>query len=66
MATVIDGTDGDDLIVQNSKIELDVYTYGGDDEVVLNLVGKYGGFNDVNTGSGNEIVRKSCEGGNIN
>lgn len=65
MATVIDGTDGDDLIVQNSKIELDVYTYGGDDEVVLNLIGTYGGFNKVNTGSGDDIVRNSFEGGNL-
>jgi Ca2+-binding RTX toxin-like protein len=61
---VIKGNSGDNLIVQNSRIEVEVYAYGGDDEIVLNRVDQYGGFNYVDAGSGNDLVRNSFEGGN--
>ena len=64
MVVVIKGTNGDNLIVQNSRIEVEVYAYGGDDEIVLNRVDQYGGFNYVEAGSGNDLVRNSFEGGN--
>jgi serralysin len=64
MVVVIDGTNGRDRIVQNGWVELEVYTYGGDDEIILNRVDSRGGFNYVNAGSGNDIVRNSFEGGN--
>lgn len=65
MAVIIDGTDDDDLIVQNYRIEVDVYAYGGNDEIILNRTDKWGGFNRVNAGTGNDTVRNSFEGGNV-
>lgn len=64
MVVVIKGTNGNNLIVQNSRIEVEVYAYGGDDEIVLNRIDQYGGFNYVDAGSGNDLVRNSFEGGN--
>jgi hypothetical protein len=40
--------------------DLTVYTYGGNDRIYLNLVGKYGGFNTVYAGrqrSGPQFLR---------
>ncbi len=65
MTVVIDGTDWDDRIVQNYRIKLEVYAYGGDDEIILNRVDQYGGSNYVEAGSGNDIVRNSFEGDNL-
>ena len=43
---------------------MEIYTYGGDDEIVLNLTSSRGGLNYVEAGSGNDLVRNSFEGGN--
>jgi serralysin len=64
MVVVVKGTNGDDLIVQNSRGPMDVYAYGGDDEIVLNRIDSLGGNNYVEAGSGNDIVRNSFEGNN--
>lgn len=64
MTYIINGTRYADYIVQGNKIELEVYAYGGNDEIVLNRVDQYGGFNYVEAGSGNDIVRNRFEGGN--
>lgn len=64
MVVVIKGTNGNNLIVQNSRIEVEVYAYGGNDEIVLNRIDRFGGFNYVDAGSGNDLVRNSFEGGN--
>lgn len=65
MAVIIDGTDWDDKIVQNYRIEVEIYAYGGDDEIILNRVDKFGGSNYVEAGSGNDIVRNDFEGDNL-
>ena len=54
MVVVVKGTNGDDLIVQNSRGPMDVYAYGGDDEIVLNRIDSRGGNNYVEAGSGND------------
>jgi serralysin len=64
MAFVYRGTDGDDYVAQNSRTEVEIYTYGGDDEIVLNRTDSRGGLNYVESGSGNDLVRNSFEGGN--
>lgn len=64
MAYVYKGTNGDDYVVQNSRTEVEIYTYGGDDEIVLNRTDSRGGLNYVEAGSGNDLVRNSFEGGN--
>ena len=64
MAYVYRGTNGDDYVVQNSRTEVEIYTYGGDDEIVLNRTDSRGGLNYVEAGSGNDLVRNSFEGGN--
>lgn len=58
------GTSGRDYVYQDSRIEVDVYTYGGNDSIWLNLVSPDGGFNYVDAGSGNDYVKNSFEGGN--
>ena len=64
MAYVFRGTSGDDYVVQNSRVEVEIYTYGGDDEIVLNRTDSLGGLNYVEAGSGDDLVRNSFEGGN--
>ncbi|QRM54805.1 calcium-binding protein [Sinorhizobium sp. BG8] len=64
MTTYIYGTDDDDFIQQNSAVDLRVYAYAGDDEIILNRVDSLGGFNWVSAGDGDDIVRNSYEGGN--
>lgn len=58
------GTSGRDTVTQNSRDEVDIFTYGGNDKIYLNLVSSYGGFNYVEAGSGNDYVKNSFEGGN--
>ena len=66
MAKIIYGTDWDDRIVQNTSWSAaDIYTYDGDDEIILNRVDQYGGSNYVDAGRGNDIVRNSFEGDNL-
>lgn len=64
MTYVFKGTNGDDYVVQGSRTQVEIYTYGGNDEIILNRTDKYGGLNYVEAGSGNDIVRNSFEGGN--
>lgn len=58
------GTSGRDTVTQNSRDEVDIFTYGGNDKIYLNLVNSYGGFNYVEAGSGNDYVKNWFEGGN--
>lgn len=44
--------------------ELDIYAYGGNDRIYLNISGPNGGFNFVDAGSGNDQVFNIYEGGN--
>jgi len=64
MTVVIKGSKYADYIIQNSRIKLEIYTYGGNDEIVLNRTDKYGGLNFVDAGSGNDYVKNYFEGGN--
>ena len=64
MATRIYGTDGSDIIRQNSTPFVTVYAYGGNDTIYLTLGGRNGGFNTVYGDAGNDRVYNSFEGGN--
>lgn len=59
-----DGTPYADLVKQDGRVEVDIYTYGGNDKIYLNLVSPDGGFNYVEAGSGNDYVHNRFEGGN--
>ncbi|KQY19851.1 calcium-binding protein [Rhizobium sp. Root482] len=63
MAT-IRGTDGDDLLKQNSRVEVSIYGYDGDDDIYLNRTDRYGGNNFVDAGDDNDLVVNYFEGGN--
>ncbi len=63
MAT-IRGTNGKDYIVQNKVIAVDIYGYGGNDDILLNRTDVYGGNNYVDAGSGHDKVVNYFEGGN--
>ena len=66
MVTVVKGTNGPDTIWQNRYgPDLEIYTYAGNDRVYLNLGGNLGGFNYVDTASGNDRVQNVFEGGNL-
>ncbi|MCR6498839.1 calcium-binding protein [Shinella sp. CPCC 101442] len=65
MTVIIDGSEEDDLIIQNYRIALEVRTFEGDDEIRLNRVDKFGGSNWVDAGSGNDLVINSFEGDNL-
>ncbi len=64
MATIIDGTDGDDIIKQNRYAEVEIYGNGGDDDIYLNRTDSFGGFNYVEAGTGHDYVLNYFEGGN--
>ncbi len=64
MATTIYGTSGDDIIQQNSKVEVTIYGNGGDDDIYLNRTDDLGGFNTVDAGTGHDYVLNYFEGGN--
>ncbi|RCW27581.1 putative secreted protein (type I secretion substrate) [Ciceribacter lividus] len=64
MATNIYGTSYNDVIYQDGYPYVNIYAYGGNDRIYLNLGGNYGGFNYVNAGSGNDRVENTFEGGN--
>ncbi|MCF3642697.1 calcium-binding protein [Rhizobium sp. TRM95111] len=64
MATIIEGTNGRDVIYQDWDEEVEVYAYGGNDDIYLNLVNRYGGYNYVEAGSGDDYVQNGFEGGN--
>ena len=64
MATTIYGTSGDDIIQQNSKVDVTIYGRGGDDDIYLNRTDDLGGFNYVDAGTGHDYVLNYFEGGN--
>lgn len=66
MAKIIDGTNGKDYIVQGdySGFPVEIYGYGGNDTIYLNVTSSYGGLNYVEAGSGNDKVVNYFEGGN--
>ncbi|MFP5075877.1 calcium-binding protein [Rhizobium sp. YIM 134829] len=64
MATIIDGTDGNDRIVQGSDVAVEIYGYGGNDSIYLNRTDDLGGGNYVDAGSGNDTVVNYFEGDN--
>lgn len=63
---IIDGTNGSNYIVQSdySGRPVDIYGYGGNDTIYLNVTSSYGGDNYVSAGSGNDKVVNYFEGGN--
>ena len=66
MAKIIVGDDGKDYIVQseNSRLPVEIYSYGGNDTIYLNVTSSYGGNNIVEAGNGNDKVVNYFEGGN--
>ncbi|MDI7861192.1 calcium-binding protein [Rhizobiaceae bacterium n13] len=65
MAGDVYGTSGPDTIYQSDYgYELNIWGYGGNDRIYLNVGGVNGGFNWVSAGTGNDRVRNVFEGGN--
>lgn len=65
MAGNVYGTNGpDDIYQRQYGYELNIWAYGGNDRIYLNVGGNNGGFNWVKAGSGNDWVRNVFEGGN--
>ena len=65
MAATVYGTYYADSIYQDAYgSDLAIYTYEGDDDIYLNIVGNYGGGNYVAAGLGNDYVKNWFEGGN--
>lgn len=63
--TTVRGDDFANVIYQDDYgHELDIYAYGGNDRIYLNITGTYGGFNWVDAGSGQDQVYNVFEGGN--
>lgn len=63
--TIVTGNNGNDTIYQDDYgYELEIYSYGGNDRIYLNLGGAYGGFNYVEAGDGDDQVYNVYEGGN--
>jgi serralysin len=63
---IIDGTNSSNYIVQSdySGRPVDIYGYGGNDTIYLNVTSSYGGDNYVSAGTGNDKVVNYFEGGN--
>lgn len=66
MATEIFGNDYNNTIRQSNyaSAEVDIYAYGGNDVIYLDVGGNNGGFNYVEAGSGADRVYNYFEGGN--
>lgn len=64
MGVTITGTSGANEIVQGNRSEIIVNALGGNDVIVLNLVGNLGGGNVVDAGSGSDTVENRTEDGN--
>lgn len=58
------GNDYANTVWQGNVPEVEIYTYGGNDKIYLNLVSPDGGFNYVDAGAGNDYVKNWFEGGN--
>lgn len=68
MGRTLSLTAGNDRFVQglaNANVEINLFTLGGDDTVILNRVGNLGGGNRVDTGAGNDGVVNLTEFGNV-
>ncbi|MCW0000364.1 calcium-binding protein [Pararhizobium sp. YC-54] len=63
---IIDGTNSNNYIVQSdySTRPVDIYGYGGNDTIYLNVTSSYGGDNYVSAGTGDDKVVNYFEGGN--
>lgn len=66
MATEIFGNNYNNTIRQSNyaSSEVDIYAYGGNDTIYLDVGGRYGGFNYVEAGAGADRVYNYFEGGN--
>ncbi len=64
MGVTITGDNNKNEIIQGNRSEIIVNALGGNDVIVLNLVGNLGGGNFVDAGSGDDIVDNRTEGGN--
>ncbi len=63
---IIDGTNGSNNIVQGdySGRPVEIYGYGNNDTIHLDVTSSYGGDNYVDAGKGNDKVVNNFEGGN--
>lgn len=64
MATKIRGTEGTDKVIQGNRTELDIRTFGGNDQIKLDRDDDLGGDNFVDAGDGRDVVVNFFEGGN--
>ncbi len=64
MGVLITGNDNLNEIIQGNRSEIIVDARGGNDRIILNLVGNLGGGNIVDAGSGDDFVDNRFEGGN--
>jgi serralysin len=66
MVKIIKGNNSNNYIVQSdySLGPVDIYGYGGNDTIYLNVTSRSGGLNFVDAGSGNDKVVNYFEGGN--
>ncbi|OBZ92931.1 hemolysin [Pararhizobium polonicum] len=66
MAKIIDGTSNNDYIVQSDYTTgpVEIYAYGGNDTIYLNVTSSAGGNNYVSAGTGSDKVVTYFEGGN--
>lgn len=64
MATVHGDNYANTIYQDDYGYELDIYAYGGNDRIYLNISGPYGGFNFVDAGSGHDRVFNIYEGDN--
>jgi Ca2+-binding RTX toxin-like protein len=64
MGVLITGDNNPNEIIQGNRSEIVVDALGGNDTIILNLVGDLGGGNFVDAGSGDDFVDNRFEGGN--
>ncbi|WP_075290122.1 calcium-binding protein [Pararhizobium arenae] len=64
MGVTVNGNDSANEIIQGNRPQIIINARGGNDVIVLNLVGNLGGDNFVDAGSGDDVVDNRVEGGN--
>ena len=64
MVTVRGDNNANVIYQSDYGYELDIYAYGGNDRIYLDVSGPYGGWNWVAAGSGDDRVYNVFEGGN--
>ena len=64
MVTVRGDNNANVIYQSDYGYELDIYAYGGNDRIYLDVSGTYGGWNWVAAGSGDDRVYNVFEGGN--